>query len=183
MRDPPPLASGAVTEVRPDQASALVEAMADEGELAGLRFARGCRCFAAWEDGRVAAYGWLSTGPEWIGELAVEISPLPGEAYVWNCFTLPEHRLRGRFRDLLAGIVAQASAEGLRRLWIGSLGGATPAVVAAGFRPALEIRLDRDGDLRRLHLSPAPGADPGLAGAARAVLGPAEPAPYTRRRH
>lgn len=157
--------------------------MGGDGDLVAVRIARGCRAFVAWEAGQVVAYGWLSAAPEWIGELAVEIRPGPGEAYVWNCFTLAEHRLRGHFASLLRGIVGQASREGISRLWIGSLGGATPAVVAAGFRPALAIRLINSNGLRHLKLTPPPGVDPALFGAAKAVLGPAGPAPFVRRRH
>ena len=111
------------------------------GREAGLvvpRFERGCRCFAVVLDGAIAGYGWLSTGPEWIGELQLEIRPGPGEGYAWNCVTMTAHRRRGVFRSILTGISAAARAGGLRRLWIGSV--AIPAertVGTSGFQPAL----------------------------------------------
>jgi GNAT superfamily N-acetyltransferase len=89
-------------------------------------------------DDRVGGFGWLSTGPEWIGEIGLEIRPLHGEGYIWNCFTIPEHRRKGIFRSILVGISNVALDEGLRRLWIGSV--AIPAEKAlgpSGFRPAL----------------------------------------------
>ena len=112
--------------------------MGPEGDLVTTRFARGCRCFAVWIDGGIAGYGWLSTGPEWIGELQVEIEPGPDEGYVWNCATVDEHRRKGIFRSLLVGMSEHARAAGLKRLWVGSLAiPAEKAVAPSGFKPAL----------------------------------------------
>ena len=112
---------------------ALGAAMAAESDLGSLRLARGCRCFAAWDGPRVVAYGWLTRRSEWIGEVRLEIAPGPGEAYVWNCVTLPEHRRRGLFRALLLFIRARSREEGCSRLWIGSGGGgAEKALAQAG---------------------------------------------------
>lgn len=115
--------------------------MGAEGHLVAKRFARGCRCFGVFVAGGLAGYGWLSTGPEWIGELQVEIRPLAAEGYVWNCVTLPEHRRQGVFRLLVAGIADIARREGLKRLWIGSVAiPAERALAPAGFRPAARFR-------------------------------------------
>lgn len=112
--------------------------MGAEGDLVAERLARRCRCFLVTLENAIAGYGWLSTGPEWIGEIQLLVTPRPGEGYVWNCVTLKGHRRRGVFRSLVAGISEIARGEGLRRLWIGSV--AIPAERAlgpAGFRPAL----------------------------------------------
>jgi GNAT superfamily N-acetyltransferase len=114
--------------------------MGPDSDLVEKRMARGCRCFAALIDGGLAGYGWLSTGPEWIGELQLEIRPKPAEGYIWNCVTLPEHRRKGVFGSLITGIAADGSREGLRRMWIGTV--AIPAEKAlgpAGFEPVLEF--------------------------------------------
>jgi GNAT superfamily N-acetyltransferase len=146
--------------------------MGDEGDLVALRVARGCRCFAISLAGEVAGYGWLSAGAEWIGELGLEIAPGPGEAYVWNCVTLPAQRLRGFFRCLLLFIVEQARREGCSRLWIGSLDdGPETAVAGAGFAPALRIHVTEGQAGRILAVSSAEGADLELVAAAQAVLG------------
>jgi hypothetical protein len=90
----------------------------------------------------VVAYGWVSTGPEWIGELGLEIRPAAGEAYVWNCVTVPSHRYRGCFRALLVHLTRTAREEGVPRLWIGSLeGGADRAIAGTGFQPVLRFRV------------------------------------------
>lgn len=118
--------------------------MGREAELVRLRFARGCRCFAVLLDGGVAGYGWLSTGPEWIGELQVEVRPRKAEAYIWNCVTLPEHRRKGVFRSVVAGIAEAARRTGVTRAWIGSVDiPAAKALEPLGFRPAAHFRAGR----------------------------------------
>jgi len=112
--------------------------MGGEADLVQPRFERGCRCYAVVIDGAIAGYGWLSTGPEWIGELQLEIRPRQAEGYIWNCATLPAHRRKGIFRAVVVGISYAARAIGITRVWIGTM--AIPgesAVPQSGFRPAL----------------------------------------------
>ncbi len=149
----------------------IAEAMGADGELVRKRLARGCRCFGAWIGDDLAGYGWLSTGPEWIGELELEIAPDPGDGYVWNCATVPAHRRRGVFRSMLAGITSQAREDGLRRLWIGSVAiPAERAVGPSGFTPALVFSTTATAGLRLMRIAPAPGADAALAADALRVL-------------
>ena len=145
--------------------------MGPDGDLVASRLARGCRCFVVRLDESIAGYGWLSTGPEWIGELQLEITAAPGEAYVWNCVTLPERRRQGVFRSVLAGIQATARREGLTRLWIGSVAiPAEKALAPAGFDAALRFSVGHLAGLHWMKAEPAPGADPSLVAAARTVL-------------
>jgi len=140
--------------------------------------------------GEIAGYGWLSTGPEWIGELGIEIRPGPGEIYVWNCVTLPAHRRRGLFRALLQTAVESARREGLGRLWIGTVDGVGESAVAdTRFAPVLSIEAFELARLGWLSLHAAPGADAAVVAAALASLG-GEKAPVrsgprvlSRRRH
>ena len=123
-------------------------------------------------DGAVAGYGWLSTQPEWIGELQLEIRPGPGEAYIWNCATVAEHRRKGIFKSVLSGISNLSHAAGLRRLWIGSV--AIPAersVGPSGFRRALRFSTWRLGPAHVLRSTAPQDADPQLIFDARSVLG------------
>ncbi len=157
----------------PDAAGGLIAAMASDGVLAGHRFVRGCRAFAALSGGEVAAYGWVSSSAEWIGEIRVELTPEVGEAYVWNCLTLPAHRRRGMFRAVLVRISSILREEGVARLWIASGGGgAERALPDAGYRQALQLTewlLPWLG-LRLLRVTGIPGADRDLDFAARRVL-------------
>ncbi|TMG58388.1 MAG: GNAT family N-acetyltransferase [Chloroflexi bacterium] len=147
-------------------------AMGEEGDLVARRFERGSRAFAIIEAGKVVSYGWLSMTTEWIGELGVEISPDAGEAYIWNCLTLSEHRRRGHYRALLEGIVAQARRDGPARLWIGSTEDpAQKADADAGFVTVLNFAVRRLAGLRWLSASPDARADPELVAAARRRLG------------
>jgi GNAT superfamily N-acetyltransferase len=155
--------------------------MGPDGDLVETRLARGCRCFGVWRDGELAGYGWLSTQPEWIGELELEIKPRVGEAYIWNCFTLAHHRRRGVLRALLAGIRARAQSEGMKRIWIGSV--AIPAERAfgpSGFNPALAARGITIAGFHLLQVRPAPGADPALVSAGHKVVA-TNPGWYLRR--
>ena len=150
----------------------VVAAMADEGDLVDVRLARGCRCFGAWLEGELAGYGWLSTRPEWIGEIEIEIAPGAGEGYIWNCVTLPPQRRRGVLRALLAGIRTRAHDEGLKRLWIGSVPiPAEKAFGASGFTPTLTFASELIAGYRWLQVRPFAGADPALVEAAHRVVG------------
>ena len=146
--------------------------MGPEGDLVAARLARGVRCFAVRIDDAIAGYGWLSVGPEWIGEIQLEIRPRRGEGYVWNCFTVPEFRRRGVFRSLLLGISDHARRSGLRRLWIGSVAiPAEKAVGPAGFKPALYSTIR---SVAGWHVALVRGSsDRSLADDARLVLGSA----------
>jgi len=155
--------------------------MGADGDLVATRLARGCRCFGVWRDGELAGYGWLSTDAEWIGELQLEIKPGAGEAYIWNCFTLAQHRRRGVLRALLAGIRERAHSEGMKRVWIGSV--AIPAERAfgpSGFNPALAMTSVRFAGFHWLQVRPADGADPALVAAAQDVVA-TSPRWYLRR--
>ena len=145
--------------------------MGVEGDLVAARLARGCRAFAAWLDGRVAGYGWLSSRPEWIGELQLEIAPRAGEGYLWNCVTLPEHRRMGIFRSLLTGIPAVMRREGMSRTWIGSVAiPAENAVGSAGFAPALQFTAITHADVIWLSVKPPLEGNPSLITEACEVL-------------
>jgi GNAT superfamily N-acetyltransferase len=146
--------------------------MGAEGDLVDDRLARGCRCFAAFSGGALAGYGWLSTGPEWIGEIQLEIKPGHGEAYVWNCFTLPEHRRKGVFRFVVSSVAAIAAREGLARLWIGSVDiPAQQAIGPAGFKAALHMHSTIRAGMCWLKVIVPEEADPELVEAARNVMG------------
>ena len=145
--------------------------MGDEGDLVAMRLARGSRCFAGWFGDEVAGYGWLSKGTEWIGEIELEITPGPREAYVWNCYTLEGHRRKGVFRALLAAMLDQGRTEGKSRLWIGSLPiPAEKAVPSSGFAPALRMNSTVKSGMIWVRVRPADEADPTLVEAARGVM-------------
>ena len=145
--------------------------MGPEGDLVATRLSRGCRCFGAWAGGDLLGYGWLTSGPEWIGEIDLEIRPGAGEAYIWNCVTLPPHRRQGVFGAMVAGLAARARSEGLSRLWIGSI--AIPAekvIPRAGFTPVLHFSSEVLSGIRWLKVRSDEGVEPGLLAAGREVF-------------
>jgi GNAT superfamily N-acetyltransferase len=145
--------------------------MEAESALVPGRLARGSRCFGAWVGHELVGYGWLSTKPEWIGEVQLEIGLPPGEAYVWNCVTLDRHRRKGVFRSVVTSIVGQAHKEGLTRLWIASLAGVGGnAIQKAGFEPVLRFDSGKRFGFHWIRVVPMQGVDPGLAAAARNAL-------------
>lgn len=84
------------------------------------RLESGRQCYAAWVDGQVAAYGWVSFEDEDIGELNLRIKLLPGEAYIWDCATLPAFREKLLYSALLIYILRELRAQNLCRAWIGA---------------------------------------------------------------
>ncbi len=152
-----------------------------ERELIALRLARGCRCFAAWNEGSIAGYGWLSTKPEWVGEIQLEIKPRAGEGYIWNCVTVPAHRRKRTFRSILTGIAAVARGEGMTRLWLGTIAiPAEKAVGPSGFKPALHFDALTSAGLHWMRVTSAPNASPTLISEACEVLS-TRPGWYVRR--
>jgi len=84
------------------------------------RFESGRRCYAAQVDNQFVAYGWVSFKEEFVGELNLRIRLLSGEAYIWDCATLPDFRQKHLYSALLAYIVGELRAEKFRRIWIGA---------------------------------------------------------------
>jgi len=144
--------------------------MGREAGLVPARMARGSRCFGAWLGHELVGYGWLSSKPEWIGEIELEIAPIEGEAYIWNCVTLDPHRRKGVFRSIVTSLVAQGREEGLTRLWIASVSGlAESAMEQAGFVRAVRFGSTTRFGLRWLTVAPAPAVEDALLSAALKV--------------
>ncbi len=141
------------------------------------RFEIGCECFSLSDAGSIAAYGWLTRGPEWVGEFERELHVAPGEAYIWDCATMPGYRRRHLFGVLLCHIADRLRGEGLRRLWI--IGATAPrsllrGVAAAGFEPVMSLTYFRLLDKRSLLTSPLTGSPGRLADAHRLLRAPGE---------
>jgi GNAT superfamily N-acetyltransferase len=121
-------------------AAAQVDAIAPEALL--LRRELGRQCYAGWVEGKIAAYGWLTRGPEWVGEFQRKLNVADGEAYIWDCATLPAHRRLHLFSALIGSVAGQLARQGLRQVWI-IAAVTTPAmnhdIAEAGFRPVLAL--------------------------------------------
>jgi ribosomal protein S18 acetylase RimI-like enzyme len=170
VAEPPRRLAEAAGPMAPELAAAMRLPTAGEVEE---RFHRGSRCFAAWINSDLAAYGWVTPGTECIGELEREIRLGPQEAYIWDCVTLPAYRRRGLYTALLRLIVAGLAHENFRRLWIGSSMSNRPSIrgfAAAGFRPVLRVVYVRVGGFSCLYTRRFRKAPSHLADVARGVL-------------
>ena len=76
-----------------EAAPSLAQVMGlDSPEEVFKRFDAGKRCYIGNVEGVLATYGWVTFDQELIGELGLHIRLSPGEAYIWDCATLPEYR-------------------------------------------------------------------------------------------
>ena len=98
--------------------SALMEATTSTAII--NRLERGRRCYVAQVEGRFVAYGWVSFDEEFIGELNLRLRLLPGEAYIWDCATLPAFQRNRLYSALLTYILADLKSEHFHRILIGA---------------------------------------------------------------
>ena len=154
-------------------ASALAAAMDQSTEhvLDSLRHNR--RCFVAWRGDEIAAYCWISLQHEYVGEMERLLNILEGEAYVWNCATLPAYRRQGLYTALLAYILARLADDGLQRVWIGADLENLPshrAFHTVGFLPAAAFTYLRLWRLYGFLTTSLPATPPLLLPAARRLF-------------
>jgi ribosomal protein S18 acetylase RimI-like enzyme len=171
-----PRIPAAFGRVHSEAAESLVSAMGHNDLAAVLeRFDTGRRCYAAYVDDCIAAYGWVSFGEEWIGEMRLRIQLAPGEAYIWDCATLPRYRRCRLYTALLGRIVDELRAEKLCRAWIGTdldNVASQRGIDLAGFKPVADLVVERVLAMRLAWVRGRPGVPESLvADVRRAVLG------------
>lgn len=166
--------AAAYAEVETSAAGALAGAMglADVAVVVD-RLAVGSRCFVARVATEIAAYGWVSEVVESIGELERPFHMQPGEAYIWDCATLPKYRRQGLYSSLLYTMSTALQREGTRRLWIGASRGNRPSLsgmASVGFQPVIKMAYVRLLGFRHVWVSDYPNASPRVAVQARRGL-------------
>lgn len=138
-----------------------------------LRLETGKRCYAAWVEGKPAAYGWVSFNEEFVGEMSLHLRLLPGEAYIWDCFTLPAFRGRRMYSALLAYILGELRSEKYSRAWIGADLDNTASqrgIARAGFLHVADLVVERTHAMRMVWVQPQPGAPASLVAEAQRVF-------------
>lgn len=157
--------------IDPESLPALAEAMGGDASAEILkRFETGRRCYAAWAEDTLAAYGWVSFDEEYIGELKLRLSLLRGEAYIWDCFTLPAFRQNYLYSALLVYILGELRSENFCRAWIGADLDNMPSqrgIARAGFRPVADLLIARVLTLRSVWVQGRPGVPESLVAEAR----------------
>ena len=160
----------------PEVAQELAQAMdLDDQAVVLQRFDNGRHCYVGRIEGTVATYGWVTFDEEGIGELSLSIRLKAGEAYIWNCATLPAYRGQRLYPALLAHIVGELHHQGLHRIWIGTDTDNLPSqsgIVLAGFQPIGDVVISRVLTMRRAWLRGRPGISERLVmDASQALLG------------
>ncbi len=154
----------------------LAQAMNQEPRAVLQRFEAGRECYA-FRDSKstLAAYAWVSFEEEEIGEMQLRIQLRPGEAYIWDCATLPAFRQQHLYASLLVRVTAELRAQGFCRVWIGTAQDNVPSqkgVARAGFRPVADLVVERVIGLRRAWVYGREGVPDSIVADARyAVLG------------
>jgi Acetyltransferase (GNAT) family. len=147
--------------VGPDLLAALVSTMDGvTSEELLKRFENGRRCYIAWVEDQIAAYGWVSFEKEDIGELDLCVRLLPGEVYIWDCATIPAFRRNHLYSALLGYIIEELHAEGLCRAWIGADLNNKPSqqgMVRAGFHHVADLVVARVLAMRQVWVQGQPG--------------------------
>src|SRR5712692_2558600 len=105
------------------------------------RFERGKWCYAGLLKGEIVTYGWVTFDEEHVGELGLTIRLRKGEAYIWDCATLPAYRGQRLYPALLAHMLRALAAQGVHHAWLGTDADNLPSqkgVALVGFQPVLD---------------------------------------------
>ncbi len=163
-------------QIGPESAPALAAAMGP-GSLAEIhrRFESGRQCYAAWVGKALVSYGWVSLDEELVGELSLRLRLLLGEAYIWDCATLPAFRRQGLYSALLAYTLKELRAQPLCRVWIGANLdnlASQRGIARAGFHRVADLMVERVLPVRLVWAQGSPGVpDSWVAEVRRAFLG------------
>jgi len=169
-----PLVAAIFRQVGSESAQAVGRALGGEatGEVL-QRFETGRRCYTAWVDGALAAYGWVSINEEFVGELSLRLWLLPGEAYIWDCATVPIFRRKSLYSALLAYILGELHSEKLCRAWIGAdmdNVASQRGIARAGFHHVADLAVEQVLPLRMAWVLGRPGIPDHLVTDARRVF-------------
>lgn len=170
-----PLVPAAFTRLGPESAPALAAAMGNGAlEEVCKRLETGRSCYGAWVEGQLAAYGWVSFDEEFIGELGLHLRLLPGEAYIFDCATLPAFRQKRLFSALLGFMLQELRLGPLCRVWIGADLDNTASqrgIDRAGFHRVADLGESRFSDRSKIWLLQGyPGVPENLVAEARRVF-------------
>jgi ribosomal protein S18 acetylase RimI-like enzyme len=169
-----PECTAVFSRVMPESAGALAVAMGP-GSLEEIRsrFSAGRHCYAAWVDGRIASYGWVSFDEEMVGELDLRLRLLLGEVYIWDCATLPAYRQKHLYSALLGYILHELCAnQPVCRVWIGAdldNVASQRGIARAGFRRVANLLVERFLAMRLVWIQGNPAIPDGWVAEARRV--------------
>src|SRR3989304_5586640 len=103
---------------------------------------RGQKTFCPWP---INFPGWPINLPS-RGLLTLRLRLLPGEAYIWDCVTLPAFRQNYLYSALLVFILGELRSGKLCRVWIGADledVASQRGIARAGFKPVADLVVRR----------------------------------------
>jgi hypothetical protein len=160
----------------PEVAQELTQAMdLDDPSIVLQRFASGRHCYIARIEGKLVTYGWVTFDEECIGELGLNFRLKSGEAYIWNCATLPPYRGLRLYPALLTYILCELQSQVIRRVWIGADTdnlASQSGMALAGFRPIADLFIPHDSSSQRPWARGRPGVPEQLVTDVRQALYP-----------
>ena len=112
----------------------------------------------------------MSFNEEYVGELNLRLTLLPGEAYIWDCATLPAFRRNYLYGALLVYILGELRSENLCRVWIGAdfdNVASQRGIARAGFQQVADLVVARVLALRSVWVQGRPNVPDGLVAEAR----------------
>jgi GNAT superfamily N-acetyltransferase len=142
-------------------------------KLVRRRLQGGSRCFVIKVDSQIAAYGWVTQGPQIVGELEREFKFRSDEAYVWDCSTMPAWQRLRLYSALLSQIIYRLYSEGVARIWIGASRqnqASIKGIKNAGFRHVVNLLYRRFYRLTILWFQEPSSSPAGLIPAAYSIL-------------
>ncbi len=161
-----PACAATFSRVKPEEMDKLAQAMGP-GSLDEIcqRFSAGRQCYAAWMDGQIISYGWVSFDEEMVGELNLRLRLIPGEAYIWDCATVPAYRNLHLYSALLSTILKELhEKQPVCRVWIGAdldNVASQRGIARAGFRHVGNLLVERFLAMRMVWMQAAPGIPAG----------------------
>jgi ribosomal protein S18 acetylase RimI-like enzyme len=142
-------------------------------DLIKERLQSGRRCFILQAGTQIVTYGWVSLGPESVGELERLFHLHDDEAYIWHCGTIEAWRGQRCYSALLSHILHTLIAEGATCIWIGATRQNRPSVkgfVNAGFQPVVDVVYRRLYRFWLFWISPDPAARQSLVNETYRIL-------------
>jgi GNAT superfamily N-acetyltransferase len=147
----------------------------DDPSVVLQRFASGRHCYIGRIEGKLVTYGWVTFDEECIGELGLNFHLKAGEAYIWNCATLPSYRGLRLYPALLAHMLRELQSQGLHRVWIGADTenlASQIGMALAGFQPIADLFITHDSSIQRACVRGRPGVREELVTDVRQALYP-----------
>jgi len=147
---PEPRIAATFQRAGPEIVVELAQAMGFDNPAPVLqRFSTGRHCYVARVVGKIATYGWITFDEEGIDELGLRMRLGEGEAYIWDCATLPVYRGLRLYPALLAHMLIELQRSGFQRIWIGTDADNLPSqsgVALVGCQPIAEVIQAQNGE-------------------------------------